>query len=243
MRKLGMVGAVLAGLVFGFSTVAIAAQTPKKVRGTIESIRGDNLIVKSYDGKMVNLVLQSSSKYAWVTPAKLSEVKSGEFIGTAATGPASDLVAQELVIFPNSMRGVGEGHYSWSMPAAVAAADAGHGGGSMNGGPPVQGTMTNGTITSASALSSAPPVQGTMTNGTVTAHTMTSGVKSITISYDNGQKINVNIPAGTPIVRFEPAGKVILSPGAKTFIVASQAGNKLNVDFVAVGKNGLMPPM
>ncbi len=246
-------GVALAGLTaLGLSLGAMAAEPTSHVRGTIESVKGNTVGIKSYDGNTSDLMLQSSTKYAWVVPSSLSQIKDGEFIGTAATGPDSSMTAQEVVIFPKSMRGMGEGHYPWSMPGAVAQADTGGKAQPASAGAPnVQGTMTNGTVsngaaaTAGSATQGAPPVQGTMTNGTIAANTGKSGGKEITVSYSNGQKVQIFVPANAPVVRFVPAGKSILKAGEKAFVVAGNpsGGNQMAAEFVAVGRNGLMPPM
>ena len=214
-------GVSVATLIIVFSASAATAQSPSaNVRGTIESVQGNTLAVKAYDGKTMHVMLESGTKYAWVVPSSLSDLKSGNYIGTAATGPKKNLVATEVSIFPESMRGMGEGHYSWNMPATVARADAKGGSGSSSG------SMTNGSMTN-----------GSMTNGSVN-----SANRRLTVSY-NGQKVHVTVPPNTPVVRFDAAQKSILSPGKKVFIMASKSNGKLDAKFVAVGKNGLMPPM
>ncbi|MGH7120317.1 MAG: hypothetical protein ACREFP_15235 [Acetobacteraceae bacterium] len=233
----------LAGLlVVGCSTAALAAAQRARVRGTIESINGDTLVIKTYGGNTTKLLLGPGTKFISVVPASLSDVKSGEFVGIGATGPENNIMALEVVIFPNSLRGTGEGHYSWSVPAAVAAADRGESASLPAGAPPVQGTMTNGTITTAA---SAPPVQGTMTNGTVATSSAAQGGEALSVAYDHGKKVQITVPANAPVVRLVPAGRSILAAGAKTFAVATEgtAGGAAAANFVAVGKNGLMPPM
>src|SRR5699024_9601984 len=130
-------------------------------------------------------------------------IKKGDFVGIGGTGANDAPKALEIVIFPNSMRGAGEGHYPWTVSATVAAADR-HQSISSAGGPPVRGTMTNGTVTATSShenQSSAggPPVQGTMTNGTVTGNGhAANGTKQLTISYNDGQHIDISVPPGVP---------------------------------------------
>lgn len=239
MRKL-LGGTVTALAALGMSVAALAAAPPTRVRGTVAAIKGDAVTIRDYDGKQVAVMLRQGTHYAWVVPSSLAEIRPGDFIGTAATGPDSALVAQEVVIFPASMRGAGEGHYPWSMPAAVARADAG-GGTAAAGSAPVQGTMTNGTVAAAG-----PGEQGTMTNGTVTAGSAAAaGGKELTVTYDKGQKVQVMVPPKVPVVQFEPADGSILKTGEKVFIVAFRpdGGAALTANFVAVGKDGLMPPM
>jgi hypothetical protein len=53
----------------------------------------------------------------------------------------------------------------------------------------------------------------------------------------------IAVPPKAPIVAFETADKTILKPGAKIFVVAAKDGGKLDGKFVAIGKDGLTPPM
>lgn len=239
-------GVALAALtVFGLSAGAMAAEQNTRVRGTIESVEGNTLAMQPYNGGTVNLTLSPRTKFASVLPSSLSDIKAGDFIGAGATGPENDLKALEVVIFPESMRGAGEGHYAWSVPAAVAAADTHANTNAGSGAPPVQGTMTNGTVASTSSETGAPPVQGTMTNGTVAANTNKLAGTELTVTYNNGKKVQILVPPDAPVVRFEPAERSALKPGAKAFAVATKAAgnNEPSARFVAVGENGLMPPM
>jgi hypothetical protein len=234
-RFLGLAFASLT--VLGAGAMAQQAQLPaERVRGTVASVRGDTLTVKSRDGKDVQTVLGADTKFASVLLAHLSDVKPGDFIGTAAKGPKSEMVALEVVIFPNSMRGVGEGHYPWDkLPDTTIA-------GATGGTPQVQSSMTNGTVTTASAPGNVPMVASSMTNGTVTTDTGESGGKELTVSY-KGQKAQVLVPADVPIVRFVPAQRSVLTSGAKVFVIATETNGGLHADFIAVGEDGVTPPM
>lgn len=257
----------------GLTAGAMAANQKTRVHGTIASVNGRSFAVDSLNSKSVELTIGSDTKYASVVPSNLSDIKPGDFVGIGATGPDSKLAAMEVVIFPSSMRGTGEGHYAWSVPESIARADREGsaenetGTGEASGAPPVQGTMTNGTVEGTSrGANAAPPVQGTMTNGTITSKngaeggappvqgTMTNGTvasknaqssggEDVTVSYNNGQRVQIHVPSNAPVVRFVAADKSILKPGAKVFAVASGSGGKLDAGFVAVGKNGLTPPM
>jgi len=230
MRK--VLGVVFTAVI-GFSVSALAAQPSQRVRGTVEAIHGNTVTVQSYSGKKkTRVMLQSGTKYVWVVPANLSDIHPGTFIGTAATGPKNNLKAEEVVIFPDSMRGVGEGHYKWSMPAAVVQNDEGSGKKpAMTNGTMTNGTMSNGTMTN-----------GTMTNGTMTNGTAAANGRKLTVTY-HGQKVQVTVPTSAPVVRFVPAQRSALSHGSKVFVIASHAKGMLDAQLVAVGQNGLMPPM
>jgi hypothetical protein len=243
MREL--LGIAVAGLlVFGSGAGASAALQEVHIRGTIEAVNGNTIAIKSYSGHTVDLRLEPSTKFGSLVRASSADIKAGDFVGVGATGPENSPVALEILIFPASMRGTGEGHYGWSIPAAVARIDR-PGMATAAGAPMVRGTMTNGTVASAAPEAEGPPVRGTMTNGTVAASTGTTSGTELTISYDHGNKIRILVPSGTPIVRLVPARRSVLAPNAKAFVVATKAGAKgeLSAGFVTVGAHGLTPPM
>lgn len=243
MRSLSA-AALASAAIIGLATMAVAAEQPERLRGEIRSLSGNTLNVTSYDGKPIELMLDPQTQFQSVVPAKLSDIKPGDFVGVGATGPEDNLQALEVVIFPASMRGTGEGHYGWSVPSAVADADR-HAADAAPGAPPVQGTMTNGTVVGSGGSSkAAPPVQGTMTNGTVATSRGKAGGQKLAVSYSNGQQAEISVPSGAPVVRLTPGQRSELTPGAKIFALAS-AGNRgaSTAKSIAVGKNGLMPPM
>jgi hypothetical protein len=83
--------------------------TPLRVRGTITSIKGDDLTVKSVDGKILAITLAPDATVTAVVPAKLTEIKPGRFVGTAARPDGDKWQALEVHIFPPGSR-TGEGH-------------------------------------------------------------------------------------------------------------------------------------
>ncbi|MCK8458533.1 hypothetical protein [Sphingomonas faeni] len=225
------------------NTTASATPSVNRVRGVITTVGADALTVQTYDGKSVNVLLGADTKYAWVVASNLSTLKDGDFIGTATTGPDNALRAVELVIFPEAMRGTGEGHYPWDVPGAVAAAGGGANDSSAmtNGTADGQSAMTNGTVDQQSGMTNGTvDGQSAMTNGTVTGGAGTSGETKLSISYKGG-KAQVVVPVGTPIVRFEPATRSVLTKGQKLFAVVSTDSS--GAKSVAVGRNGLTPPM
>jgi hypothetical protein len=241
-KFLGIAAAGL--LVFGSAAGVSAAPAKVRIRGTIEVVNGNTVAIKAYNGRTVDLTLQPGTKFGSLVRASLSDIKPGDFVGVGATGPENSPVALEILIFPASMRGTGEGHYGWSVPAAVARVDR-PGMAAAAGAPIVRGTMTNGTVASAAPQAGAPPVRGTMTNGTVAANTGTTSGTELTIAYDHGNKVRILVPSGTPIVRLIPARRSVVVPNEKAFVVATRSGGQggLSAGFVAVGKNGLTPPM
>jgi hypothetical protein len=95
---------------------AWAEETPVRVRGTVASLDGQKLVVHAKDGKDVTVSLKD--KYAALAVVKSSreDIKEGTFIGTATVAqPDGSLKALEVVVFPESLRGFGEGHYPWDL--------------------------------------------------------------------------------------------------------------------------------
>lgn len=92
------------------------AGTAKNLRGTIVNVSGDTMQIKQKDGTSVTVKLAQDAKIASVSKASLADVKPGTFIGTAARPqPDGRLQAIEIHIFPESMRGTGEGNRAWDL--------------------------------------------------------------------------------------------------------------------------------
>jgi len=102
--------------IFALSVAALAASPPTNVRATIARVDGNTLDIKERDGGVAKIHLADNAKIASVTKASLSDIKPGSFIGTAATpGKDGKLQAIEVHIFPESMRGTGEGDRAWDL--------------------------------------------------------------------------------------------------------------------------------
>jgi hypothetical protein len=94
------------------SLCAIAQQppTPTRVRGTIEAVDGDVLAVKSRSGEDFKLRMASDMKLVGIVKISLSDIKVGSFVGaTTVPGPDGSQNAVEVHVFPEDMRGTGEG--------------------------------------------------------------------------------------------------------------------------------------
>jgi len=109
---------IVATLFLALVCGAVFAQTPQitRVRGEIEKLDGNALTVKSRDGSVVAINLAANATVSGVVPASLADVTAGKFIGvTAMPRPDGTLLALEIHVFPESMRGVGEGHRPWDL--------------------------------------------------------------------------------------------------------------------------------
>ncbi len=81
-------------------------------RATVETISADGatLSVRTRAGEEQTIHLNPKTRFILVVPATLADVKPGSFIGVAALpGEGAELKAMEVHIFPEAMRGTGEG--------------------------------------------------------------------------------------------------------------------------------------
>jgi hypothetical protein len=98
------------------SSHALAQQAPSRVRGTIESVDGDVLSVKSRSGEDVKLHMTADMKVVGIVKIALSDIKVGSFVGaTTIPGPDGGQNAVEVHVFPEDMRGTGEGSRPYDL--------------------------------------------------------------------------------------------------------------------------------
>ncbi|MBV9637756.1 MAG: hypothetical protein JO163_23475 [Methylobacteriaceae bacterium] len=182
---------------------ALAQTPPTRIRGTITAADLKTLSVATREGAKVEIALSDKVRVASVKQANLADIAPGTFIGAAAQ-PASDgkLQALEVVVFPESMRGTGEGHFPWDLTPSSS-----------------------------------------MTNATVSAVVEQASGRVLSLSYKGGS-VEMRVPPDIPIVTPVPAALADLKPGLPVFVVANKAaGGDLTAAFIAVGKDGVAPPM
>lgn len=113
--------AAVAGIALGALTTigsghSALAQDTVRVRGAIESVDGSTYVIKARDGAELKVALAANAQIAAVVKASLTDIKQGLFVGVTAMPQADgSLSALEVHIFPEAMRGTGEGHYSWDL--------------------------------------------------------------------------------------------------------------------------------
>lgn len=99
-----------------FATSIAIAQTPQvvRVRATIESVDGSMLTAKSRDGVEMKIKLADNAPVNEVVKVPLSDVKPTSYVAvTAMPQPDGSQKATAIIIFPEAMRGVGDGHRPW----------------------------------------------------------------------------------------------------------------------------------
>jgi len=109
---------------------------PTRVRGTVEKLDGQTLAIKTREGPVTTIALAPNFTVNGVVKKELSDIKEGDYVGVASLkGTDGKLHALEVLIFPEAMRGTGEGHFPWDLQpeslmtnaavAGVAAAPTG----------------------------------------------------------------------------------------------------------------------
>src|ERR1700730_8562191 len=197
---------------------------PEHIRGTVESLDGGVLTGAASPGS-VRVRLAPSTPVATLVQSDRAHITDGSFLGiTSVTGPDGSQRAVEVHVFPEAMRGTGEGSYGWDWPGA-------QGGSKMTNG--TASKMTNGTVS-----------RSKMTNGTVTSQ---AGGSSLTLQYKigtSGGSQTITIPPDIPVVAIEPGQSGDLQRGAHVFVLATRdSAGALTAVRVLAGKNGLVPPM
>ena len=120
---------------FAQSAAAPAAPTVR-IRGAVVYADAKQLIVKDRGGEVVSMARVPNLPVSEVYRIKLTDIKQGSFIGTAAMPqPDGTQKALEVLVFPEAARGTGEGHFPWDLQP--------------------QSTMTNATVADLAAAPSA----------------------------------------------------------------------------------------
>jgi hypothetical protein len=106
-------------VVVGFALIFAASPARAqdvRLRATIEKVDGPVYTVKNRDGAEYKLTVSDPPLYVAIAPATMADIKPGMFVGSAGTMQEDGTQkAIEVHIFPESMRGTGEGHYDWDL--------------------------------------------------------------------------------------------------------------------------------
>jgi hypothetical protein len=118
--------ALTAAVIVTATAVLAQAPKPERLSGTIEAVDGHTVTAKSEKDEALKLNLADKVMVVEVIKASLLDIKVGDFIGSGAMPqPDGTQKAVEIHIFPEAIRGTGEGFRPWVRPGS---------------------TMTNGTV-------------------------------------------------------------------------------------------------
>lgn len=189
-----------------------AAQSGRTtVRGRLAAVSDTALTVTTRDGDVHVLLMQPVTIYTRA-PATLADVRANTFVGvTSVPDPDGSQHATEIHIFPEALRGTGEGSYP--LPQA--------------GGASSRSTMTNGNVTSGGGAPSS-----RMTNGA--ARAQPGG--TITVQYKGGEQ-TIKVPAGVSVTMIAPSHDQLTS-GANVIVMAmKQPGGTLQSSTVFLARD------
>jgi len=103
-------------LLLAAAPVAVAQEASVRVRGTIERVDGDTYVVKARNGSEHKVKLADNAMIVALTKASLADIKQGSYVGVSGMPqPDGSQKALEVHIFPDAMRGTGEGHRGWDL--------------------------------------------------------------------------------------------------------------------------------
>jgi hypothetical protein len=182
-------------------SIAPADNATTMVRGTVASVSATTIAVTTDSGTTQVQLTQPVQVYDR-QPARLEDVTPNTFIGVTTVKTADGTEqAKEIHIFPNELRGLGEG----SRPMASAGS---------NGGPASR--MTNG-------AAGAPTDKSTGSVGTMSNGTASSVGSTLVVQYAGGS-MTATVPANTPVMKIAATSKP-LAAGDRVVVVATKGAD------------------
>jgi len=111
-----LAGCVAAAVAFIVAATAMAQSPPTRLRGSIAANDGKTVTIATREGTQVPVTLADNYAVMLVSPVSLADIKENSFVGIASMrAPDGSLNALEVLVFPETARGTGEGHYPWDL--------------------------------------------------------------------------------------------------------------------------------
>lgn len=207
--KLIPVIAVVLGLAIGDTQAQEAVQ---RIRADVVAVQGQTLQIKTTNGETLSVALTDKLRVLQEARVTLAAVKPGVFVGTTSEPQADGSLRAVLIrIFPEALRGIGEGHRPMNTPA--------------------HNTMTNATVTQ---VATAGP---TMTNATVTA----AQANTMTLTYKGGERnilVPADVPVVQDEIA---TAALLVPGAHVTVIATADGAGRFTSDRITVGKDGFAP--
>jgi hypothetical protein len=90
------------------------AGTPMRVVGSVDKLDGNNLTVNMKDGQAVTVALADNAVVFGVEKRTVADIKPGDYLASGGVrGTDGKIRAVEVRIFPETLRGTGEGQRPW----------------------------------------------------------------------------------------------------------------------------------
>jgi hypothetical protein len=95
---------------------APGAETRVRVAGTVEKLDGDRLSVDTTGGPAQIVTLAPNTAIYGVEKRRLADVKPGDFVASGGVrGTDGKIHATDVRVFPEALRGIGEGQRPWDV--------------------------------------------------------------------------------------------------------------------------------
>jgi hypothetical protein len=108
--------AAIAAAVFAASSAGASAQETLRVRGTIHAVSASDMSVATRDGEMITVKLAEQTGVGSLARASLADIRPNSFVGIVGVPmEGGRLRAVEVLIFPEALRGAGEGQGPWDL--------------------------------------------------------------------------------------------------------------------------------
>ena len=239
MRKSG-IASVLAAALAASSALAetavpqpaaapvTAVPAPQRLRGTIEAYDPLSRMLTISTGKTTTatVTLPANLRIVYDQHRKVADIKQGDFIGAAALkGADGKLRAQQVAVFPEELRGMGEGQYPMGDPASSRI-------------------MTNATV---SGVTAAAPNNGTVS---VTYRGAGAGADGVCGGHAGAASsaggcsgdAQIVIAPGIPVIALMLGDETLLVPGAAVSVTAGATPEgTLQATRLTVEKDGVKP--
>lgn len=96
-----------------------------RLRGTIEQVSDAAVTILTRDGKHQTVAIAPTTRISALRELTVGDVKAGDYIGTAAIKEGNGHIrALEVLVFPEALRGVGEGQHPWDQGADSSMTNA-----------------------------------------------------------------------------------------------------------------------
>lgn len=204
-----------------------AMPQPQRMKGTIAAYDQATLKLDltTADHKTVSIALRPNTRVIYDQRRKLADIKASTFVGVGALkGADGKLRAQQVVVFPDSMNGMGEGQYPMGDPTSNRL-------------------MTNASVVEVAGAAAASGslklnYKGAVASpdGTCSGHAGAPGAAGCTGSAD------IAIAKGVPIIGMVVGDTSLLVPGAAiSLLVITQPDGTLMSPALTVEKDGVKP--
>jgi hypothetical protein len=176
-----------------------ATDSAVNVRGTVASVSATDIAIKTDTGTVTIKITQPFQVYDR-EPGKLDDVKDNSFVGVTTVKQADGSEqATEIHIFPEELRGMGEGSRMMAQN-------------------PAGGRMTNGAV-SPSRMTNGEATQSRMSNGSVAS----ANGSTYVVQYAGGSQ-TIKVPSKTPVTEIKATSKT-LAAGDQVVILAKRGAD------------------